>query len=388
MIPYSRQQITQEDRAAILEVLDSDYLTQGPAVSDFEEALKEKFAVNHAIACSSGTSALHLSLAGLGINQETIGIVPAITFAATANAFRYLGADVRFCDVNSETGLICLESLKAVLNTIEFKSKVTPGVIAPVSFAGATAPLPDIKNLAKSYQLKVIEDASHSPGAYVNEKQANCRSLSCEYTDAACLSFHPVKHICCGEGGAVLTNNEIIGNRIRKLRSHGIERPYSDADETPWFYQQTELGWNYRITDIQAALGNSQLTRLDDQLLARRKIAQVYETAFAEYPFNECFHTPELTAGHSWHLFIIRFKKPGVRNHAYKFLKDRGIMTQVHYIPVYRHPYYQKEYGNLHLKGAEQFFQSCLSIPMFPSLQTKEQQEVIDQLGNFCHSQM
>ncbi len=384
MIPYSKQHITDEDRLAVSHVLESDFVTQGPAVVDFEDALKKRFSVEHAVVCSSGTAALHLSYAGIGVNSKTIGIVPAITFSATANAFRYLGAEVRFCDVDEKTGLICLDSLESILRSIEYKSSLCRGVISPVSFAGAVAPLQEIKKLTPVHGLKIIEDASHSPGAFVDGDRATVHSASCSYSDAACLSFHPVKHICCGEGGAVLTNDKTISDAARKLRSHGIERPYDDSHESPWFYQQTELGWNYRLTDFQAVLGHSQLSRLDIQLEARRKIAETYDCAFAEAPFNESFEVPILSPGHSWHLYIIRFKLAGIRDRVHKFLKKRGILTQIHYVPLYRHPYYLERYGKQNFPGAEKFYQSCLSIPMYPSLSLDEQQLVIDSLGLCC----
>ena len=261
MIPYSKQDLTDRDIAEVTRVLKSDLITQGPEVDLFEDALKTEFSVDHAVACSSGTAALHLSYAALGVDSQSIGIVPAITFSATANAFRYLGAEVRFCDINPQTGLICLESLEAILAELPRVDAPCPGVIAPVSFAGSVAPLNSVKKLADSIGFKIIEDASHSPGAFSSLGTLHERSCSCINTDAACVSFHPVKHICCGEGGVVLTNNQKLATIARQLRSHGIERPNNDSHETPWFYQQNNLGWNYRLTDIQSALGRSQLQR-------------------------------------------------------------------------------------------------------------------------------
>ncbi len=384
MIPYSRQNITESDLSAVSRVLKSDFLTQGPQVEAFEDALKVKFSVNYAVLCSSGTAALHLSYASIGVGPKTIGIVPAITFAATANAFRYLGAEVRFCDVDDRTGLLCLSSLEEILRDLSLDACDCPGVISPVSFAGATAPLADVQKCAKKYGFRVVEDASHSPGSFIKNSRNSYRSATCEYSDTACLSFHPVKHICCGEGGAVLTNDKQIGETARKLSSHGIVRSYDKANQTPWFYEQTELGWNYRLTDIQAVLGKSQLSRLDEQLEIRRKLASIYDQAFSQSPFKDCFECPVANIGHAWHLYIIRFKKAGLRDKAYRFLKNKGIMTQIHYIPVYRHPYYEKRYGELRLPGAEKFYHSCLSIPMFPTLSDEKQKEVIKQIGIFC----
>ena len=384
MIPYSMQDINDHDISVVTRILKSNFITQGPEVQAFENDLMRKFSVKHAVVCSSGTAALHLSYAALGIQEQSIGVVPAITFSATANAFRYLGAEVRFCDVDPKTGLLCLDSLEYILNEMDPASTTCPGVISPVSFAGSLAPLRQVQKLANSIGFKVVEDASHSPGAFSSSGEVIEESSSCIYTDAACLSFHPVKHICCGEGGAVLTNDAEVASLARSLRSHGIERPFGDAHESPWFYQQNELGWNYRLTDMQSALGRSQLERLSDQLKKRRKLAQRYNNILNEYPFNQFLCPPPFEHGHSWHLYIIRFKEPGMRDKAHKFLKKEGIMTQVHYVPLYRHPYYNKIYGEIRLPGAEKFYQSCLSIPMFPALTEQNQNHVLDSLKKFC----
>ena len=384
MIPYSKQDLTDHDISVVVRVLKSDFITQGPQVQAFEEDLRKAFSVDHAIACSSGTAALHLSYAALGVGEQSIGVVPAITFSATANAFRYLGAEVRFCDVDPETGILCLNSLESTLKKLNTASTSCPGVITPVSFAGSVAPLSSVKKLADSIGFKTIEDASHSPGAFSSSGTPTERSCSCIHTEAACVSFHPVKHICCGEGGVVLSNNPKLATIARQLRSHGIERPNDVNHEKPWYYQQNELGWNYRLTDIQSALGRSQLERLADQLKLRRKIAERYEKALREYPFNETLIVPSLEEGHSWHLYVIRFKEPTMRDKAHKYLKSEGIMTQVHYVPLYRHPYYENIYGKIRLPGAEKFYQSCLSIPMFPNLSDKDQDHVINSLEHFC----
>lgn len=384
MIPYSMQDINDHDIAVVMRVLKSKFITQGPEVQAFENDLMEKFSVEHAIVCSSGTAALHLSYAALGIQEKSIGVVPAITFSATANAFRYLGAEVRFCDVDPKTGLLCLDSLECTLKEIDLASITCPGVVSPVSFAGSLAPLRQVRELSDSIGFKTVEDASHSPGAFSSSGGEIEESSSCINSDAACLSFHPVKHICCGEGGAVLTNDPEVADLARRLRSHGIERPFGESHESPWFYQQNELGWNYRLTDMQSALGRSQLERLPDQLKQRRKLAQRYDNRLKEYPFNQFLCPPLFENGHSWHLYIIRFKESGMRDKAHKFLKKEGIMTQVHYVPLYRHPYYAKILGEIRLPGAEEFYQSCLSIPMFPTLTEKNQDHVLNSLKKFC----
>ena len=385
-IPYSRQEITEDDINSVGRVLHSPYLTQGPEVKIFEEELACRFKVNHAVCCSSGTAALHLACATLGINDQSVGFVPAVTFAATANAFRYLGAQVVFCDIIPETGIIDLNSLREQL--IKFRS-MSKGIcaITPVSLAGKVAPLAEAKKLANSFECRLIEDASHSAGAYKKNGDSFSTSISSPHLDAACLSFHPVKHICAGEGGVILTNDEKISHKATQLRSHGITRPFSSDHPTPWYYEQNELGWNYRLSDIHAALGRSQLKRLDIGLKARKKLAAYYNQRFSESPFCETFSVSPIEDGHAWHLYVIRFIAEGVRDRAHKYLKSRGVMTQVHYTPLYKHPYYEKITGGLSLPGAEKYFQSCLSIPMFPSLTKEQQNRVVDYLESFIKSE-
>jgi len=386
MIPYSKQSITDKDIDEVVRVLKSDFLTQGPCVPQFEKALEDKFGVQHAVVCSSGTAALHLAYAGLGVGPGSIGVVPAITFSATANAFLYLGAEIRFCDVDQSTGLICCDSLEHLLKSIKHHSDLKSVVVSPVSFAGATAPLDQVYEIAQKYGIQVVEDASHSPGSYCETARHLIKSATCEFSEAACLSFHPVKHICCGEGGAVLTNRDDIAKSVRSLRSHGIERPYDENHESPWFYQQHELGWNYRLTDLQAALGRSQLAGLDAQLSKRRRLATRYDHALSHPPFTHLLDRPLISLGHAWHLYIIRFKEKGMRDRAHKFLKEKGIITQVHYVPVHKHPYYEKRIGSISLPGAEKFYESCLSIPMFPALTDEDQNQVVNELRAFCES--
>jgi dTDP-4-amino-4,6-dideoxygalactose transaminase len=386
-IPYSSQEITEGDINAVTNVLRSKYLTQGPEVQIFENELKQRFGVSYAVCCSSGTAAIHLSYAAMGVDNQSIGFVPAVTFSATANAFRYQGAKVAFCDINPETGIIDLNSLEEQLVKFRAKSK-SRCVISPVSFAGKVAPLLEAKKLANSYNCLLFEDASHSAGAYENHGDPSTSSISSPHLDAACLSFHPVKHICAGEGGAVLTNNAKISCRATQLRTHGITRPFSNDHPTPWYYEQNDLGWNYRMSDIHAALGRSQLNRLDGSLESRKKLASNYNNAFSESPFSETFSVPKLEDGHSWHLYVIRFIKEGIRDKAHKYLMSKGVMTQIHYTPLYKHPYYRRITGDLSLPGAEKYFQSCLSIPMYPSLTAGQQNRVIDAMESFIKSEM
>ena len=384
LIPYSRQSIIKEDISMIEKVMESDFLTQGPKVPEFEEQLKNYFNVEYAVACSSGTSALHIGYAGIGINQKSLGIVPAITFAATANALRYEGANVQFCDVEPETGLISIESLEECLAKVPEEQLEQKNLIAPVSFAGSVPDLKSCRKLADKKNFFTVEDASHSPGAwYENKSGERTYSLSGVDTHASTLSFHPVKHLCCGEGGALLTNHSEIANKAENLRSHGIHRPNNETDERPWFYEQINLGWNYRLTDIQAALGISQIKRLDHFLEKRRHLAEKYETILNQEPFSNFIRTPEFHEGNAWHLYIIQFLDKELRDAAYKFFKQNNILTQVHYIPVYKHPYYRNLMGEIKLPGAEKYFERCLSIPLFPDLTEEKQKRVIHTLEKF-----
>lgn len=384
MIPYSKQSIKDVDLEAVSEVLKSPWLTQGPKVSEFEAHLSKAFHVKEAVACSSGTAALQLAYASLGVNSDSIGIVPSVTFAATANAFKYLGAKVLFCDVNPDDGIISLSSLEEMLIQVRKNCKLNIGVISAVSLAGKSAPLAKINELAKKYDFLLVEDASHSPGAYLeSDNGKKTYSASCEWTDAATVSFHPVKHICCGEGGVMLTNSSDLSKRAERLRSHGITRDTDQSKERPWYYEQVELGWNFRLTDIQAALGIEQVKRLGSSIQKRHSIAQKYDSAFAESEFCGKIDCPPLLEGHAWHLYVIRFRQSALRDQAYHFLKERGITTQVHYIPIYRHPYHAGHHKDEDFPGAEAYFSSCLSIPMHPALTTTEQEEVIKVLGDF-----
>ena len=384
MIPYSKQSVSEDDIDAVNQVLRSNFLTQGPKIEEFEYALADYFGSDYAICCSSGSSALHLAYAGLGAGPSSIAIVPAVTFSATANAFRYLGSRVIFCDIVPETGVLSIEHLERILSELKCSDRKQRGFITPVSFAGMVAPLQRCREISKKYGFHLIEDASHSFGA--RNDQAD-RSGDCRLVDASCVSFHPVKHICCGEGGAIMTNSGELNRIAKRMRSHGIRRPHDDDHSLPWYYEQVELGWNYRMTDIQAALGISQLKRVDQMISKRRKIALRYDDVFQETEFQEAFSRPIYEGGHSWHLYVIRFHKKGVRNKVHKFLKNRGILTQVHYVPLYKHPYYEKENGKIQLPGAEQYFQGCLSIPIFPDLKEEEQEKIIAELRNFIQKE-
>ncbi|MBT3666569.1 MAG: UDP-4-amino-4,6-dideoxy-N-acetyl-beta-L-altrosamine transaminase [Opitutae bacterium] len=384
LIPYSRQSINEEDISLVTKTLSSNFLTQGPRVPEFERSLESKMGVNYAIVCSSGTAALHLAYASAGINEKSLGIVPAITFAATANALRYQGAEVLFCDVEPESGLISVSSLEECISNITDEQKENLNLIAPVSFAGSVAPLISCKEIADKNNFVLMEDASHSPGAWkYDQSDEKMYSANGKHALASTLSFHPVKHICAGEGGAVLTNDEELAQKASQLRSHGIKRPFNEDDDMPWYYEQEALGWNYRLTDLQAALGLSQLARIEQFLMKRRALAKRYNQILSQSPFKEHINCPPFEDGHAWHLYIIRFLDHNLRNQAYKFFKNNNILTQIHYIPVYKHPYYKKHRKNYSLPGAEAFYQGCLSIPMFPDLNEAEQDRVLETLETF-----
>lgn len=385
IIPYSRQSVSSEDIEAVQGVLTSDFLTQGPKIEEFEQGLVSFFEAKHAICCSSGTAALHLTYAALGANDSSIAIVPAITFAATANAFRYLGCKVIFCDVTPETGLICTIHLESILSNLPRLSVGQSGFIVPVSLAGSTAPLRRCLELANQYKFNLIEDASHAFGASKHETDGKMmfRSGDCNIVNAACLSFHPVKHLCCGEGGAVLTNSDNLARKIRQLRSHGMEKDEKKYPETPWFYEQMDLGWNYRMTDIQAALGISQLSRIRELLETRKRLAKRYLSLLSESNLVDKITLPDYNPGNAWHLFVIRFSSKAIRNKAYNYLRSKDILTQVHYIPVYKHPYYRKILGDIKLSGCESYFDTCLSIPLFPDLTNQQQDKVVREISSF-----
>jgi perosamine synthetase len=387
-IPYARQWIDQDDIDAVVDVLRSDFLTQGPAIARFEAALAEVTGARHAVAVSSGTAALHLACLALDLGPGRAGVTSPITFAASANCFLYCGARAAFADVDPDTGLMTAASLDAVL-TRETAAGTPPGVVVAVSLAGCTADLPALAAVCAHHGWTLVEDAAHSLGGHYVCDGAGIRSGSCRHTHAAILSFHPVKHITTGEGGAVLTNDDALAARLRRLRTHGIEKPApgsAGAAEGGWFYEQVELGFHYRLTDIQAALGGSQLARLPGFLARRRELARRYAQVLSAPPFDRVLRAPLFDPAHAYHLFIVHFLDTVLRRTAYDFLAARGIRTQVHYIPVHRHPHYQRVCGPQSLPGAEAFYSGCLSLPLFPRMTDDDQERVVAELAAFAAS--
>lgn len=387
VLPYARQWIDDADVAAVAAVLRSDFLTQGPAIERFERALCEATGAEHAVVVSSGTAALHLACLALGFGPSQVGVTSPITFAASANCFLYCGGKVAFADVDPATGLMSAESLDGTLGRLA-RDGVPPGVVIAVSLAGRVAALPQLATVCARYGWTLVEDAAHSLGGeYRDASGGPWRSGGCRHTRAAILSFHPVKHVCAGEGGAVLTNDAALADRVRSLRSHGIVKPsaaQAPVHEGGWFYEQRELGYHYRLTDIQAALGASQLARLPAFLQRRRELARDYARALAAAPCAAVLRAPAYDPEHAYHLFVVHFRTPEARRAAYDFLAVRGIRSQVHYIPVYRHPHYTRLCGEITLPGAEAWYRGCLSLPLFPKMTPTDQARVLDALRDFA----
>lgn len=381
MIPYGRHAIDQKDIDAVIAVLQSGWLTCGPVVEKFEEKLTQTVSAKHAIACSNGTTALHLVMLALGIGVGDIVLVPAITFLASANAARYVGADVVFVDVDPNTGLMTAETLEeAILNSNAKSFKA----VVNVHLAGQCENLEAIQKVAKKYDLLIIEDAAHAIGTIYTDESGKQHAIgSNSFSDITTFSFHPVKTIAMGEGGAVTTNDPVLAKKIQLLRSHGMVRDSSQwqgSESGPWYYEMQELGFNYRISDINCALGISQLEKLNEFKTERSKIVDFYDNAFS----NVYYVTPLKKlkcSSTAWHLYVlfIDYEHLGKsRAQLMTELKGKGVGTQVHYIPLYKQPYYKKLYGDILLPGAEDYYTKCLSLPLYVGL--TEQQDVVKRI--------
>ncbi|GJM33450.1 MAG: UDP-4-amino-4,6-dideoxy-N-acetyl-beta-L-altrosami ne transaminase [Saprospiraceae bacterium] len=379
IIPYGRQSIDQEDINAINEVLVSDYLTQGPLVEKFESDFAAYIGCKHAVAVSNGTAALHLSALALGVQKGDRVITSPITFSASANCVEYCGGEIDFCDIDPQTYLIDLDKLATM---IESKPKGYYKGIIPVDFCGLSVDLERISNIARQHNLWIIEDACHAPGAKFQDTSGNWHMAGDgHYSDCSIFSFHPVKHIACGEGGMVTTNNDEIAERIRLLRTHGISKDPKQLDKHDggWYYQMLELGYNYRLTDFQSALGVTQLKKLDSSLEKRNEIARIYDSSFKGLGFKKQF-IPE-NYFHAYHLYVIEVPQ---RKALYDHLRLHGIYAQVHYIPVHTMPYYSaKGWKEGDAPNAEKYYTQCLSIPMFPTLDREDQAFIIDRIKSF-----
>ncbi|MBS0000579.1 MAG: UDP-4-amino-4,6-dideoxy-N-acetyl-beta-L-altrosamine transaminase [Cyclobacteriaceae bacterium] len=379
-IPYGKQQITQEDVDAIAAVLKSDYITQGPVTKDFEEIFAKFIGSKYAIAVANGTAALHLSALALDVDDKQTVITTPLTFVASANCIQYCGGQIHFADIDPETLCIDLNSIEDLLKKNR-KSNYT-GVI-PVDFAGYPVNTESLRSIADQYGLWILEDACHAPGGYFLDSNSSIQHCgNGTYADLSIFSFHPVKHITTGEGGMITSNDIDKIEKIRKLRIHGITREPHLLQENHggWYYEMQELGYNYRITDFQCALGISQLKRADENLARRKKIAEKYTEAFAGFDFIK---TPAIrnNVSHAWHLYVIQVPD---RKGLYDYLRSQQIFTQVHYIPVHLQPYYK----NLGWKkgdfpNAEKYYEQCLSIPMYAGLTDDEQSYTIRKILEF-----
>ncbi len=380
VIPYGRQDITKEDIDIVLEVLQSAYLTQGPMVPRFEDAVKRHCNVSYALAVNSATSALHIACRALELGPGDWLWTTPITFVASANCGLYCGAQVDFVDIDPLTYNLCPVALENKLVQAEREGKL-PKILVPVHLSGQPCDMKAIHALSKRYGFKIIEDASHAIGGkYRNESIGNCR-----YSDITIFSFHPVKIITTGEGGMALTNNASLAVRLGLLRSHGITRNpelMTKEMEGPWYYQQVDLGYNYRMTDLQGALGASQMTRLDQYVARRHALARRYDRLLEGLPIITPWQHSDGYSG--MHLYIIRLQLDKIkktRREVFEELHEHNIFVNVHYIPVYMQPYYQAMgFEGRQFPEAERYYMEAISIPMYPALTEVEQDYVVDVL--------
>ncbi len=381
MIPYGRQEITEADIAAVLQVLRSDYLTQGPRVPEFETAIAAHCGAEHAVAVNSATSALHIACQALGVGHGHRVWTSPITFVASANCALYCGASVDFVDIDPRTYNMSIEALETKLRLAQAQNRL-PAVVIPVHFAGQPCDMKSIRSLAEIYGFKIIEDASHAVGArYVTGELVG----GCQYSDITVFSFHPVKIITTAEGGMALTNNLTLASVMARLRSHGITRDQAQmrgASEGPWYYQQIELGWNYRMTELQAALGHSQLQRLEKMIKKRHELARRYEDQLDDLPIDLPWQYPGVYS--AYHLFVILIKLEEIqksRLQIFEELLQEGIGVNVHYIPVYSQPYYSTMgFNPQDYPVSNSYYQRAISIPMYSSLTANSQSQVISAL--------
>lgn len=382
MIPYGRQEVTKEDIDSVVEVLKSDFITQGPVVPKFEKVVADFCGASYAYAVNSATSALHLACLALNVTKGDEVWTAANTFVASSNCALYCGAKVDFIDIDPATFNICLKDLQRKLEVAK-KNQKLPKVIIPVHMTGQSCEMEEIFKLSKEYGFKIIEDASHAIGG----KYKNSYVGSCKFSDITVFSFHPVKIITTGEGGMALTNNKEIARKIELLRTHGITRDddlikHSDG---PWYYEQQVLGFNYRMTEIQAALGLSQISRLEKYIKIRNKIALQYDKLFSDLPFK----TPKIIDGvySSFHLYVVRIEQEKINKthkEIFESLRDSNILVNLHYIPVYHHPFYRNKLGFNYgyCQNAEKYYKEAISIPMYPTLKDNEIHRVVEAFKN------
>ena len=381
-IPYARQNINEADIEAVVKILQSDWLTQGPMLERFEKAVADYCGVKYGVAVSSATAALHLACLAAGLNRGDLLWTSPNTFVASANCGLYCGSEVDFVDIDSRTYNMAVTKLEAKLESGKRTGKL-PKVVIPVHFAGQSCAMERIAQLALEYGFTVIEDASHAIGGLYQNKPVG----SCEYSAMTVFSFHPVKIITSGEGGMILTNREDLYEKLIRLRSHGITRDpklMEGEPDGPWYYQQLELGYNYRITDIQAALGYSQLQRINEFIKRRRFLAQRYSRLLAELPVITPWEHPDCKS--AFHLYVIRLKLDQInKSHRQVFeeLRQAGIMVNLHYIPVHTQPYFKKMgFKRGDFPEAERYYAEAISLPLYFGFSDEEQDYVVEKLKN------
>lgn len=375
-IPYGRQDITDKDIQAVIETLKGDFLTQGPKVKEFEDAFTQYIGAKYAVAVNNATSGLHLAVLALGLSEGERVITTPITFAASANCIRYAGGEVWFADIDPDTYVLSLESTRKL---IESKPKGFFKGIIPVDFGGLPVNLEGFRALADEFGMWIIEDACHAPGGWFRDsKGVEQMCGNSNYADIAVFSFHPVKHIACGEGGMVTTNSKELYEQLSLLRTHGITKDNMKEDHGGWYYEMQQLGFNYRLTDIQSALGISQLAKNTEGVARRNEIALNYKKAFEGKIKYQGL--PEGTYN-AHHLFVIEVED---RKGLYDYLRAQNIFAQIHYIPVHKLPYYQAiGYSGVDLKYSEDYYENCISLPMYPTLTDVEQNYVISKVFEF-----
>lgn len=382
MIPYGKQEITQQDIDAVVDVLKSDFLTQGPQVPAFEEALKTSTGATFSLAVNSATSALHIACLALGLGRGDRLWTTPVTFVASANCGLYCGAEIDFVDIDPQTYNMSVAALEAKL--IDAKaSNALPKVIVPVHLCGQSCDMKAIHALSKEYGFKIIEDASHAIGGRYLDNPIGC----CEYSDITVFSFHPVKIVTTAEGGAVMTNSQELADKMALYRSHGITRDTDKMQNEPhgaWYYEQVDLGFNYRMTELQAALGVTQMTRLDDFVSARHKLATRYNQLLEDLPITLPYQLEGTYSG--LHLYVIRLELDNIsKTHKEVFdaLREQGIGVNLHYIPVHTQPYYQElGFKSGDFPESERYYQEAISLPMFHVMTEEQQNEVVRVLSN------
>jgi UDP-4-amino-4,6-dideoxy-N-acetyl-beta-L-altrosamine transaminase len=384
LLPYGRQWIEDDDIEAVVAQLKSDWLTQGPAVAEFEKQLCEATGAKYAVAVSSGTAALHLASLAAGVGEGDVGVTSDITFVASANGIRYAGGKPVLVDVDPATALISLDELEARTKGLK------PKVLIPVDFSGAVADLPRVRALADKLGAMVVEDAAHSLGATYTHEGQTFRAGCCVHAQMAILSFHPVKHVTTGEGGAITTNDPKLYATLNELRTHGITKDPArlGKNDGPWYYEQVDLGLNYRLTDLQCALGISQMKKLGRFVARRRELARQYDAAFAKLADRVVPLKVRPGTESSYHLYVLNLvPKKGEalssvadrRRTLYMALREENILPQVHYIPVHTQPdFIRAGLAEGKFAGAEQYYAGCISLPLFPRMTDGDCDRVID----------